>query len=346
MQNCMGELNLIYCLIYLDDLIVFSWTVEEHLHWLHVVFNWLREYNLKLKSFKCSLFKEEINYLAHQVSKQGVRPSDTNLKALTDFAPPQTYTEIWAFLGLVGHYRWFIKGFVQITQPLNEHLAREGASGKSEWVSLFKSAPEAFQALKQACMNSPVLDFTNYLKDFLPKTAASREGLGAVLSQKQVDGQFHPVAYGSQALTAHKKNYHSTKLEFLALKWAVTEHFKEYLLYQPFLVKTNNNPLTNIITSGGHPRMRGGGMAPNSSVNVTHISKQYFILGWPDGSLQAGDQDSKWKGELSSSSGSCRSFTLWVGTSAWPSAWRLTPDILSTRLLDLAAIDTKLVAVN
>ena len=72
MQNCMGELNLIYCLIYLDDLIVFSWTVEEHLHHLHVMFDQLREYNLKLKPSKCSLFKEEINYLTHQVSKWGV----------------------------------------------------------------------------------------------------------------------------------------------------------------------------------------------------------------------------------------------------------------------------------
>ena len=65
MQNCLGELNLIYCLIYLDDLIMFSWTTEEHLHWLHVVFDRLREYNLKLKPSKCSLYKEEINYLAH-----------------------------------------------------------------------------------------------------------------------------------------------------------------------------------------------------------------------------------------------------------------------------------------
>ena len=70
-----------------------------------------------------------------------------------------------------------------------------------------------------------------------------------MLSQKQVDGQFHPVDYGSQALTAQEKNYHSTKLEFLALKWAVTEHFKEYLLYQPFLVKTDNNPLMYIMTT-------------------------------------------------------------------------------------------------
>ena len=105
MQNCMGELNFIYCLIYLADLIVFKRTAEEHLHRLHVVFNCLREYNLKLKPSKCSLFQEEINYLAHQVSKEGAQPSDINVKAITEYAPPQTYTEIRAFLGLMGHYR-------------------------------------------------------------------------------------------------------------------------------------------------------------------------------------------------------------------------------------------------
>ena len=105
-------------------------------------------------------------------------------------------------------------------------------------MSLSEEALGAFEALKQACMNSPVLAFADYTKDFW---------LGAVLSQKQEDGWFHLVAYGSWALTTHEKNYHSTKLEFLALKWAGMEHFKEYLLYQPFLVKTDNNPLTYIM---------------------------------------------------------------------------------------------------
>ena len=132
MQNCMGELNFIYCLIYLDDLIMFSWTDEEHLHQFCVVFDHLREYNLKLKPSKCSLFREEINYLAHQVSKRGVQSSNTSIKAIAEYALPQTYTEIRAFLGLVEHYRWSIKGFAQIAQPLNEHLAGEGASRKSE----------------------------------------------------------------------------------------------------------------------------------------------------------------------------------------------------------------------
>ena len=181
-QNCMGELNLVYCLIYPDDLIMFSEMKEEHLHQLHVIFDWPREYNLKLKPSKCSLFKEKINYLAHQVSKQGIWPSNMNLKAIAECALPRTYTKIRAFLGLLGHYRWFIKGFTRIVQPLNEHLAGEGASRKSEWVSLSKEALETFQALKQACMNSPVLVFANYTKDFLLETDDSKEGLGAVLS--------------------------------------------------------------------------------------------------------------------------------------------------------------------
>ena len=116
-------------------------------------------------------------------------------------------------------------------------------------MSLSKDTLEAFQALKKACMNSSALAFSYYMKYFLLKMDASKEGLGAVLSQKQVDGWFHLVAYGSWALTAHEKNYHFTKLEFLALKWAVKEHLKEYLLYQPFLLKTDNNPLTYIMTT-------------------------------------------------------------------------------------------------
>ena len=97
-------------------------------------------------------------------------------------------------------------------------------------------------------MSSPILAFANYTKDFLLKTDTSKKGLGVVLSQKQADGCYHSVAYGSRALTAHEKNYHSTKVEFLVLKWSIMEHFKEYLLYQAFLVRTDNNPLMYIMT--------------------------------------------------------------------------------------------------
>ena len=96
------------------------------------------------------------------MSKQGVHPSDANLKAIAECVLPQTCTEIRAFLGLIGHYRQFIKGFAWIAQPLNEHLAGEGASRMLEQVSLSKDALEAFQALKEACMSSPILPFANY----------------------------------------------------------------------------------------------------------------------------------------------------------------------------------------
>ena len=89
------------------------------------------------------------------MSKQGVQPSDANLRAIPECALLQTYMEICAFLGLIGHYSQFIKGFTQIAQLLNEHLAREGASRNSEWVLLSEDALETFQALKQACMSSP-----------------------------------------------------------------------------------------------------------------------------------------------------------------------------------------------
>ena len=161
----------------------------------------------------------------------------------------QTYTEVHSFLGLVGHYRRFIKGFACITQPLSEYLAREGASRKLEQVSLTKEAMRAFEALKWACMMVPILVFTDYNKPFLLEPDASKDGLGVLLLQKQADEQYHPIAYGSRALTPYEKNYHLTKLEFLELKWAVTEHFKEYLPYQSFVVWMDNNLLMYIMST-------------------------------------------------------------------------------------------------
>ena len=96
-------------------------------------------------------------------------------------------------------------------------------------------------------LTAPVLAFADYRKPFLLETDVSKDRLGAVLSQKWADRQYHPVTFGSRAIMPHEKNYHSTKLEFLALKWVVTKYFKKNLLYHPFLVKTDNNPLTYIM---------------------------------------------------------------------------------------------------
>ena len=103
--------------------------------------------------------------------------------------------------------------------------------------------------LKGKVQSAPVLVFPDFKKPFLLETDASKEGLGAVLSQKQSDRWYHPVAFGSRSLTPAEKNYHSSKLEFLTLKWSMMEHFKEYLAYVPFVVQTDNNPLTYVLTT-------------------------------------------------------------------------------------------------
>ena len=113
MQSCLGELNLTYYLIYLDDVIIYA-KDEEHLNRLRTIFERFRRDNLKLKPSKCNLFQKEITYLAHDVSAEGIRPSKAGLKAVAEFLKPTNYTQIRAFLGLVGHYRQFIKGFLKI----------------------------------------------------------------------------------------------------------------------------------------------------------------------------------------------------------------------------------------
>ena len=253
MQTCLGELNLTYALIYLDDVVVFSKDREGAIERLRAVFSRFRENNLKLKPSKCEFFKEEIDYLAHHVDKNGIRPSARNLDAIAKWAPPTTFTSLRGFLGIVGHYRRFIKDFARKAEPLFAYLQGDVAKKKSDLLvpSLNNNckAMRAYDLLKEAVMSAPVLAFADYTKPFLLETDASQIGLGAVLSQKQEDGKFHPVAFGSRSLKASEKRYHSSRLEFLALKWAVTEHFEEYLRYKPFKVKTDNNPLTYVMTT-------------------------------------------------------------------------------------------------
>ena len=244
MQNTLGELNLMYCVIYLDDVIVFSHMEEEHLEHLRMVFERFWEFNLKLNPSKCSFFQSEIVYIAHHVLRRGILPSWENVWAVQEFPMPETYTQVRAFCGLVGHYRRFIKGFANIACPLYDVLGKEV---KMDPVDLSPKAREAMDILKGKVQSTPVLVFPDFDKPFLLETDASKEGLGAVLSQKQSDQWYHSIAFGSHPLTPAEKIYHSSKLEFLVLKWSVTEHFKEYLAYTPFVVRTDNNLLTYML---------------------------------------------------------------------------------------------------
>ena len=280
MQNCLGKLNLSYCIIYLDDVIVFSEMPEEHLQRMHVVFDRLREHGLKLKPSKCDVFKSEINYLAHHVSKKGVRPSKKNLASIAQCPSPDTYTKVKSFVGLVGHYRHFIKGFAKIAAPLYDLTSGDNKDKKLEHVDLSPEAREAFDHLKAACLQAPILAFPDFDKPFLLETDASRRGLGAVLSQKQADGRYHPIAYASRVMNETKQRYHSNKQEFLALKRAITEQFHEYLSpygknRNEFVVRTDNNPLTYIFSSAN--------MDAAGQRWVAHLASYNFSLEYQKG---------------------------------------------------------------
>ena len=158
---------------------------------------------------------------------------------------PKIYTQVHALCGLVGHYQGFIKGFTNLACPLYDVLGKEVKMGA---VDLPREAWEAINLLKGKVQSMPVLVFLDFNKPFLLKMDTSKEGLGAVLSQKQSDGHYHPVEFGSCSLTLLEKNYHSSTLEFLTLEWSVMEYFKEYLTYSPFVVQTDNNPLTYVLT--------------------------------------------------------------------------------------------------
>ena len=203
------------------------------------------EHGLKLKPSKCNFF----SYLGHKVSAAGMEPGTNGLKGIMEIAPPATYTQVRKFLGTMGYFQRFIKGYARIAKPLNDLLQGESSKLKSHPVGLQPDTLAVFQELKIKCLTTLVLlAFVDFKTPFLLETDVSIEGLGAVLSQKQDDGRYHPITYASCSLKGGKLKYHSSKLEFLALKWAVTEQFREYLQYQPFLVRTDNNPLTYIMT--------------------------------------------------------------------------------------------------
>ena len=244
MQNTLGELNLTYCSIYLDDVIVFGCSEEEHLEHLCVVFEHLREFNLKLKPSKCSFFQSKIVYLVHHISHEGIHPSRENVHVIEEFSMPETFTQVHIFCGLVGHYQHFINGFAHITIPLYDVLGKEVNMGL---VQLPPEVQEVVRILKDKIQSAPILVFPDFNKPLLLETDASKEGLDAMLSQKQDDGCYHPVAFGSHTLMPAEKNYHSLKLEFFALKWGFTEHFKEYLAYASLVVRMDNNPLTYVL---------------------------------------------------------------------------------------------------
>ena len=249
MQNCLGELNLSFAMVYLDDVIVYLEMPEDHLTWLQAIFDCFAHHGLKLKTSKCHFFKEEITYLGHEISAKGMLPRQKGIEEIAWMGPPTMYTGVRKFIRAIGYFHRFIKNFTQIAKPLNDLLGCRNSKLKNHPISLTAATEESFYTLKKKCAMAPVLAFADLKRPFLLEMDTSKYSLGTVLQQVQEDGKYHPVAYVSCTLCGSEANYHSSKLEFLALKWAVTQQFKEYLMYQPFTMRTDNNPLTYVLTT-------------------------------------------------------------------------------------------------
>ena len=190
MEACMGELHLKECLIFLDDILIFSKTFEEHLSRLEGVFSRLKKHNLKLKPSKCELFMKEVKYLGHIVSENGVQTDPEKVKALKEWPIPTNVKTLRSFLGFTGYYRRFIKDYAKIIKPLNDLLVghpTHKASKKRkkipwEWGPLQQNA---FDVIIEKLTSPPILAYADFSKPFIVNTDASRDGLGAVLYQKQ-----------------------------------------------------------------------------------------------------------------------------------------------------------------
>ena len=251
MERAMGDLNLRDCLIYLDDIIIFSDTFESHLDRLEAVFERIHKYHLKLKASKCEFFKPEVTYLGHVVSKTGIKTDPEKTRILKDWPIPKSVKDVRKFLGFTGYYRRFVKGFAAIVRPLNDLLVGNATKKSTKKKTPFRweeAQQKAFETIIEALSNPPVLAYADYKMPFKLHTDASMSGLGAVLYQHQ-DGFDRVIAYASRSLKPSERNYPAHKLEFLALKWAVTDKFHDYLYGTEFEVVTDNNPLTYVLTS-------------------------------------------------------------------------------------------------
>ena len=249
METCLDDLHLNWCIIYLDDVIVFSKTPEEHVERLAAVFDKICKAGLKLKPSKCEFFKSRINYLGHIVSRNGIETDPKKIEAIQKWPRPKTVHDVRSFLGFTNYYRKFLYTYAQKACPLNQLISGDNAKKKYCKVEWNDEHEQAFQLLKSACIDTPVLASANYKKPFHLNTDASKTGLGAVLYQQQDDGTYRVISYVSRSLSKTERNYDAHKLEFLALKWSVTERFHEYLYRGSFEVFTDNNPLTYVLTT-------------------------------------------------------------------------------------------------
>jgi RNase H-like domain found in reverse transcriptase/Reverse transcriptase (RNA-dependent DNA polymerase)/Integrase core domain/Integrase zinc binding domain/Zinc knuckle len=235
MDIVMAGLNFRVLLVYLDDIILFSKSVEEHLERLELLFTTLRTANLKLKPSKCKLIRREVGFLGHIVSDKGISTDPDKISAVQDWPVPTSVTEVRSFLGLCGYYRRFVSHFSEIAAPLH------ALTGKHVTFQWGDKCQTAFETLKQRLTTSPILSMPTDEGEYRLDTDASNVAIGAVLSQIQ-DGQEKVIAYASRTLSGPERNYCVTRKELLAVVY-YAKHFRPYLLGRTFVIRTDHSAL-------------------------------------------------------------------------------------------------------
>jgi len=226
------------CLVYLDDITVFSKDFDTHLGRLREIFTRLKAANLKLHGKKCSFFKQRVDFLGHVVTQEGIEVQPEKVAAVQNWPTPRNLTELRSFIGLCSYYRRFIAGFADIAAPFH------ALTQKNAYFSWGPAHDKAFQTLKARLVTAPILGMPRDDGTFLLNTDASDRGIGAVLSQEQF-GQEVVIAYASRTLSRPERNYDVTRRELLAVLYGL-KTFSQYLLGRQFVIRTDHSALQSL----------------------------------------------------------------------------------------------------
>ena len=226
------------CLCYLDDILVFAYTLEEHNQRLGRVLQAIGDAGMTLNPKKCLFATDKVVFLGYEVDWQGIRPNSKKVAAIRDFPRPDSVSKLRSFLGMASFYRKFVSNFASIAGPLHG-LLKKNADVRRDWR---EEHDEAINTLKEKLCNPPVLVHDDGESPLELRTDASQVGLGAVLMVNR-DGALHPITYISKTLDPAEKKYHSNELECLALVWAL-DKLKHHTYGRPCLVHTDSSALT------------------------------------------------------------------------------------------------------
>ena len=257
-NRCLGNLRDTICSAYLDDVITYSKGFEAHVENARAVLRRMREKGVKLNLQKCHFFKQEVKYLGRLVSEDGYRPDPENGAALDRCKiPPTNIGKLRSLIGFLGYYRTYVKDFSKKLKPVYDLLQDDSDKKGSKQLDSRRKIvwtqehQKVIEDMVEYLKSPEVIAYPDFDLPFTVHCDASHDGLGAVLYQKQKE-KMRVISFASRTLTPAEKNYHlhSGKLEFLALKWSITEKFSDYLIFgQQFEVITDNNPLTYLLTT-------------------------------------------------------------------------------------------------